>query len=66
MAKQTKKLKEDNSLYPIYYKGKKYAKKDCDGIFTSFYTCKEALNAEHGVYLSEGVWVYPDGSMGEW
>jgi Zn-finger protein len=53
-------------LYPIRYDGKLYYEKDCDSCFSAFYTCKEALNGMNGVYMSEGLWVYPDGSMGEW
>lgn len=54
-----------NKLFPIYYNGKEYNEKDCDDIFLAYYNCKEALNFLGGVYLSEDVWVYPDGSMGD-
>ena len=57
---------EETELYPIAYNGKLYNEEDCDDIFVAFYHCKEALNAECGVYLAEGIWVYPDVSMGEW
>jgi len=67
MAKRkTKQLKEDSDLYPIKYRRKLYYKKDCDPIFQSFYTCKEALNEENGAYMTDGIWVYPDGKMSEW
>lgn len=55
-----------NNLYPIIYKGAKYDKEDCDDIFISFYHCKEALNDMCGVYLSEGMWIYPDGNIEHW
>lgn len=53
------------SLFPVYFNGKKYLKDDCDDVFLAFYHCKESLNDLSGVYLSEGTWVYPDGSMNE-
>jgi len=52
------------SLFPVYYNHKPYYKKDCDQIFLDFYNCRESLNVNGGVYLSEDIWVYPDGSMG--
>jgi|TARA_Y100000034_G_scaffold81383_1_gene97536 hypothetical protein len=55
--------KTKNKLFPIYFKGKKYLEKDCNDVFLGFYTSKEALNEENGVYLAEDMWVYPDGSM---
>jgi hypothetical protein len=51
------------SLYPIKYNNMIYDKKDCNDLFISFYTCKEALNGEGGVYLSEQRWIYPDGTI---
>lgn len=27
---------------------------------------EEAFNWDGGVYLSNGLWVYPDGTIGEW
>ncbi len=50
-------------LYPIIYNGEKYYEKDCDETFTCFYTCKEALNPEGGVYAYDGMIVYPDGTI---
>ena len=54
------------SLFPVYFEGKEYYEKDCDDVFLAFYHCKETLNGANGVYVSEGLWVYPDGSMDEW
>jgi hypothetical protein len=34
--------------------------------FLAFYHFKDALNEIGGVYLSEGTWVYPDGSMDDY
>jgi hypothetical protein len=55
----------EENLFPVYFNGKEYYEKDCDDIFLSFYNCRESLNFLGGVYLSEGTWVYPDGSMDE-
>ncbi len=54
--------KEEN-LFPVYYSGKEYYEKDCNAVFLAFYDCKEALNWANGVYVSEGIYVYPDGAM---
>lgn len=59
-------MKEANDLYPIYYDGVWWNEEDCDDIFISFYHGRYCLNSEMGVYVSEGIWVYPDGEMGEW
>jgi hypothetical protein len=56
---------EKNSLFPVFYDGKQYYEKDCDDVFLSFYHCREALNYNGGVYMTEDLWVYPDGSMNE-
>lgn len=53
-------------LFPVYFNGKKYNKKDCGDIFLQFYFTKDALNGDGGVYLSDGMWVYPDDSMDEY
>lgn len=55
-----------SDLYPIEYEGKEYTEENVDPIFDSFYTCKEALNKNNGVYMTEDIWIYPDGSTGEW
>ena len=57
---------KEEKLYPVYYNGKEYYEKDCDDVFVSFYHTRLGLNAESGTYLAEDIWVYPDGSMGEW
>ena len=35
-------------------------------MFLCFYHTIHALNGEGGVYMSEDVWIYPDGSMSEY
>lgn len=59
------KMKKEK-LFPVYFNSKKYYEKDCDDTFLAFYYSKEALNGLGGVYLSEGIWVYPDGSMDDY
>ena len=53
-------------LYPIYYEGDWWEKEDCSDVFVSFYHDRISLNFEMGVYVGEGIWVYPDGKMEEW
>ena len=53
------------SLYPVIYNEKKYYKKDCDDLFVDMYYSVMQLNEGCGVYLSDGVYIYPDGSIGE-
>ena len=50
-------------MYPVFYKNKKYYKKDCDSVFLSFYNCIEALNYEGMVYMCEKIWIAPNGDM---
>lgn len=54
---------KENNLYPINYNGKQYFEKDCDEVFLCYYHDIHALNSMGGVYLSDDVWIYPDGSM---
>ena len=60
------KIMENEELFPVYFNGKKYYEKDCNDVFLACYHCREALNGLSGVYLSEGIWVYPDGSMDDY
>ena len=56
-------MAKKENLFPVYFKGKAYSKKDCDSVFLSFYHDEDALNGSGGVYMAEGMLVYPDGSM---
>ena len=51
------------SLFPIFFNGKAYFKKDCNATFLDFYTCEEALCGSCSVYISDDIYIYPDGSM---
>ena len=59
-------MNKKEKLFPIYYKGKKYLKKDCDELFLAFYHSKLALGSSCGVYMGDKLWVYPDGSVDEY
>ena len=54
------------NLYPVVYNGKKYDKEDCHDIFVNLYHSRISLNNMSGVYVSEGTWVYPDGTTDHW
>jgi len=51
------------SLFPILFNGKTYFRKDCNPIFLDFYTCEESLCESCCVYMSDDIFIYPDGSM---
>ena len=55
--KEQKKQYESTSPYDGY-----------DPVFLAFYdpSTPESLNEMGGVYMGDGMWVYPDGTMGEW
>lgn len=53
-------------LYPVYYDGKIWQEEDCGDVFVSCYHDRVSLNAMMGVYVGEGIWVYPDDTMDEW
>jgi len=57
---------EEDGLFPVEYNKKLYTEEECDDVFLSFYHTRFALNGMGGVYLSDDMWVYPDGSMDEW
>jgi len=57
-------LSED--LFPVSFKGKDYYENDCSDLYLSVYHSKMILNDLGGVYLSNGNWVYPDGSIEEY
>ena len=50
-----------DNLYPISFNGKVYHKDDCDDVFVCFYTCLEALRGDCAVYISDGIWMNPNG-----
>lgn len=57
---------KEEKLYPVLYNDKLWKEEECSEIFVAYYHIREGLNPLGGVYLSEGTWVYPDGTMDEW
>lgn len=55
-----------NKLFPVYCDGKAYYEKDCDDVYLAFYHDRMALGYNDSVYVSEGMWVSPDGTVFEW
>ena len=53
-------------LYPIKYEDRLWYQKDCDEIFVNNYHTVWSLSVDGGVYLAEGLWVYPDGKIEEY
>lgn len=57
---------EIEKLYPIQFEDKEYKEEDCDHIFKSFYRHKICYVENVGVYVSEGMWVTPEGKFIEY
>ena len=64
MAKSIAKTKrsENDILYPIEYNGRLYYRENCDELFVRFYTNKDVLSADCSICVSDGLWLYPNGS----
>ena len=50
----------DKKLYPVYYKGRYWEKKECGQVFRNFYQCKIGMRVDGAVYAAGGSWVFPD------
>jgi hypothetical protein len=48
--------------YPVNYEGKDYYEEDCDILFSVAYHGPESQRPDGSVYVSDGLWVYPDGT----
>ena len=57
---------KEESIWPVLYNGKKWYEKDCDELYVSMYEFREQLNLESGIYLTEGICLYPDGTYGNY
>jgi len=55
----------DSPKYPILYEGKLWEEEDCDENFVGMYDGKYMLCGVGGIYISDGMVLYPDGSMGD-
>lgn len=50
-------------LYPVIFEGKKYYEKDCDDLFVAVYNDPLQLMDDSSVYVSDGNYVFPDGTF---
>jgi hypothetical protein len=57
---------KDKNIWPVIFNNKAWYEKDCDKLFTDIYEFREQLNYDGGIYMSEGICLYPDGTFGEW
>lgn len=57
--------KDKEKLYPFFWQNKRWDKWDCHPTFLACYPIKIAMRKDCAVYLSEGTWIYPDGTFGE-
>lgn len=55
-------MKKKVKLFPVIFNEKKYYKKDCSDIYLCFYFELEDILYNAGVYATEGLIVFPDGS----
>jgi hypothetical protein len=55
--------REQNRRYPINWDGKEYFSRDVHQDFCDAYTEASQLRFDMGIYLNDGVVIYPDGSM---
>jgi hypothetical protein len=55
--------------YSDYYPIEQYEREDCDELFIQMYESsgigRMALNLDGGYYMTEGVYLFPDGSFGD-
>lgn len=52
-----------NRLYPIEFEGKLWYEDDCDSVFNAYYWDRDCLNKDTAVYLSEDMWIKPNGKI---
>lgn len=57
---------KDLEIWPVKYNDKLWYESDCDELYVNMYEFREQLNSDSGIYLAEDMWIYPDGSIGEW
>ena len=53
----------ETDLYPVYFNDQQYQQDQCAELFVSVYTDRCQLNGAGGIYLGDGMSVYPDGSV---
>lgn len=52
--------KKTESLYPIYYNGMLWGKSEVSDVFDTYYHSRAQLMDDGGVYVTDGIVVYPD------
>lgn len=57
---------KEEDLYPIEYHYRLWYEEDCNDVFVSCYHSRQDINCEGGVYIAEGIWIYPDGRFENW
>lgn len=50
--------------FPIMYDGFLYEKEDCHQDFLELYEGKFMLQSDGGIYITEGMCIFPDGTTG--
>jgi hypothetical protein len=54
-------LNNEINLFPVYYNGKYWNKKECGTVFRALYHDRNMLRGDDGcVYVCDGSWVFPD------
>lgn len=53
----------EESLYPIYYRGKRWKEQEVNDVFRCYYHTRHALDLNTSVYVGDGMRIAPDG---EW
>lgn len=52
-----------NKLYPVVYMGAEYTEETISEVFETFYHSKSSVRSDGGIYMFDGMVIYPDGSM---
>lgn len=58
-------MNKETEMYPVIYNGKSYEREDCYPLFNDLYMDKDSL-LDGGVYLTDGIYIYPDGSTDDY
>lgn len=58
-------MKPNSPKFPIMHDGLLYEEKDCHEDFLDLYEGKFMLGFDGGIYLCDGMYMYPDGNMGD-
>lgn len=57
-----KPVRSKDQLYPVFFEGKYWEKKDCYDMFVAFYKYKDNLDNRTSVHISDGDRMQPDGT----